>query len=500
MKLWSRIALTVLALFAVSTLASCGGEEPQAERQKPKASAEERRGRPTTAETAEPVGLGETTEVGPFAVTLNSAAQKPTDGGRYAVVDLTLENRGQAPADVSGADYLLRDEEGYSYKVGSAPGQRPRPVGQVEPGGKASGQVGFELGGQPADGRLELSVSLPEQTEARAARFEFVAEEAKKEPEPKPEPEPEAAEREGPPAPSVRPSYSLVEDPSGSLSVEVPSSWNSETGEDSEGAGDENSWSYYAGEYLSVSITTARSLDAWYGGPVKSEGSGAYMVASESLAQSYTDDELIYTLLHQKMEINCAAGPVEDLDRPPYSGKVQTWFDCNGLGTTYYVFAAAPEGRACVVVGGARVVEGASEADQEAVEHIIDSFDVDCGSLPPAAPLESSASASASAASDTPGETSPQTAPPDDPCPDPDFPRETPDGCQASDLPDVSSPSSSVSPSASPPSGDASPGVVEGVPQDCDDFANQRAAQDFLEADPSDPANLDGDGDGEACE
>jgi len=25
-----------------------------------------------------------------------------------------------------------------------------------------------------------------------------------------------------------------------------------------------------------------------------------------------------------------------------------------------------------------------------------------------------------------------------DPCPDPDFPRETPDGCQASDLPDVS--------------------------------------------------------------
>ena len=92
------------------------------------------------------------------------------------------------------------------------------------------------------------------------------------------------------------------------------------------------------------------------------------------------------------------------------------------------------------------------------------------------------------------------SAPPVALCTDPDFPRETPDGCQASDLPDVSSPSSSVSPSASPPSGDASPGVVEGVPQDCDDFANQRAAQDFLEADPSDPANLDGDGDGEACE
>ncbi len=83
------------------------------------------------------------------------------------------------------------------------------------------------------------------------------------------------------------------------------------------GPGGENSWSYYAGEYLSASITTANSLDAWYGGPFESEGSGAYVVASESLARSYTDDELIYSLLHQKKQTNCAAGPVEDIDRPP---------------------------------------------------------------------------------------------------------------------------------------------------------------------------------------
>ncbi len=83
------------------------------------------------------------------------------------------------------------------------------------------------------------------------------------------------------------------------------------------GPGGENSWSYYAGEYLSASITTANSLDAWCGGPFESEGSGAYVVASESLARSYTDDELIYSLLHQKKQTNCAAGPVEDIDRPP---------------------------------------------------------------------------------------------------------------------------------------------------------------------------------------
>ncbi len=36
-----------------------------------------------------------------------------------------------------------------------------------------------------------------------------------------------------------------------------------------------------------------------------------------------------------------------------------------------------------------------------------------------------------------------------DPCPDPEFPRETPDGCQASDLPDVSF-GDDASPTASP--------------------------------------------------
>ena len=44
-----------------------------------------------------------------------------------------------------------------------------------------------------------------------------------------------------------------------------------------------------------------------------------------------------------------------------------------------------------------------------------------------------------------------------DPCPDPDFPRQTPDGCQASNLPDVT-PGASASGSASgSPSASASP-------------------------------------------
>ena len=43
-----------------------------------------------------------------------------------------------------------------------------------------------------------------------------------------------------------------------------------------------------------------------------------------------------------------------------------------------------------------------------------------------------------------------------DPCPDPDFPRETPDGCQASDLPDVETGGGSTASAAASPSASAS--------------------------------------------
>jgi hypothetical protein len=128
-----RVALIVLALFAALALTSCGGEEPQAGRQKLKDPASEPSGGPTTAQAPEPVGLGETAEVGHFAVTLNSATRRTTGDSRYAVVDLTLENRSRGSADASEADYLLRDAEGYSFEQGSAPDQRPHPAGQVEP-------------------------------------------------------------------------------------------------------------------------------------------------------------------------------------------------------------------------------------------------------------------------------------------------------------------------------------------------------------------------------
>jgi hypothetical protein len=169
------------------------------------------------------------------------------------------------------------------------------------------------------------------------------------------------------------PGYNLIRTPDKSLSVEVPPSWGVETGEDSEKGGGPGSWSYYAGEYLTSSITTAPSLEAWYGG----EGSsGVYMVASKSLTQ-YSDYELTHSFLFETRAQTCTtAGPYKDYDRSRYSGKIQTFYDCGPDGATTFSAVAAPEGRECVVVSGARI---AGEAEREAIQHIFDTFEANCG-------------------------------------------------------------------------------------------------------------------------
>ena len=378
-------AVVLLMLFLVPpVLGGCAQALFQGGKQQSAPKSENGKDAMRTASKQDPEGIGESAEVGPFLVTLNDVGPYSSDqqaDNYYTILDLTLKNESQDTLDASSADYLLRDEQGYSFDAKSISGQRPRPEGQVTPDGKASGEVAFDLGAKPVKGPLTLFVSLPEQPDAPPAAFKFEVALQKKEKQT--QPESEVARENSTDSESVtEPGYNVIEDPSGTLSVEVPSSWSSETGADSEGEGGLKSWSYYAGEYITTSITTARSLDAWYGIANKDQGSGIYMVSSETLAQQYTDEELIFSLLHEKKSTNCTAGPYQDLDRPPYTGKIQSWFNCNGLGTTYHVFAAAPEGRECVVVGGARVVEGAADADREAVDHIIDSFEVDCGPGP----------------------------------------------------------------------------------------------------------------------
>ena len=503
MRLWMLIALALLIAVGCSE-ASTPPEQPEKEgiekvEEQPAQTTEVTHKEPTTQDV-NAGHVGDSAEVGPFLVTLNDAKpysagnnqdeRSDTKGHYYAVTDLTLENDSQEPLDASSTNYLLRDEEGYSFDSKSLSEQRSKPEGHVIPDGKASGEVAFDLGKEVPEGLLTLYVSLSEDPDVPPAIFEFKITYKTKKPEAHPNGAQKEVHRSKPQHdiaeanPPDELAHNFVEVSAGGLTVELPPDWEAETGAASEGAGGPNSWSYYAGEYIESSITAAQSLQDWkYGG---TPTSGTYMVASRSLAQTYTDDELIHSLLFSHKADKCVAGTYSDFERPPYSGKIQTWYDCGPNDNTSFVVAAAPEGRECVVVLDAIT---ASTADSGAIEHILDSFEVNCASLPTPTPIDASATASPSASpeSSTSAPASPDTS--SSPCPNT---RITPDGVQCSDLPDVipGSPApnhdsqSPDTPSSPPPGGDI----------DCDEVDGP------IPTPPGDPNNLDGDGDGWACE
>jgi hypothetical protein len=85
-----------------------------------------------------------------------------------------------------------------------------------------------------------------------------------------------------------------------------------------------------------------------------------------------------------------------DFERTPYSGRLQAWKYCDGNGTsTAFTLAAAPEKRGCFVLLQV-IMYGEDEA--EVGQHILNTFEVDCGRVQEGGPVPSTATASASPA------------------------------------------------------------------------------------------------------
>ncbi len=174
------------------------------------------------------------------------------------------------------------------------------------------------------------------------------------------------------------PSYDLVKDDSGALSVEVPSEWDERVVVDSEGEKGRASWSSFLGESAGPSLTAVNDLYSWRNGTVGHKG--VYLVASKELAQEHTDDELVVSGPNDYSS-SCQAGTPQDFDQPPYSGKILEWENCTGDSEhTAITLAAAPEGRECVVVGQ---IGGyfRSQTDEENIQHILDTLRADCSSI-----------------------------------------------------------------------------------------------------------------------
>lgn len=188
---------------------------------------------------------------------------------------------------------------------------------------------------------------------------------------PREEPTDAPAEEE-PEAPSG-PETARVDDGIGALSLTVPASWTevirgaeSETG---------NSWSAFAGETVASSVTAAPSLYGWG----NENGAGVYAAVSRSLADDYTDDELVNA---GPNEMACQLGSGYDLSRGPYKGLVQEWQNCGESGTGILTVAASPEGRECVLLMQFAAPTSGAVVDKAQRDTLLDGFEVDCSRLP----------------------------------------------------------------------------------------------------------------------
>jgi hypothetical protein len=176
------------------------------------------------------------------------------------------------------------------------------------------------------------------------------------------------------------PGYALFQHDSEALSVEVPIEWDERFSVDSEGEKGRSSWSSFVGEGESAgpSMTAVNDLKSWRTGTVGHQG--VYIVASRNLAQEYTDDELV-RLGPNDYSSSCDTGTPQDLDRPPYSGKILEWENCAGDSDhTAITLATAPEDRECVIVAQ---IGGyfRTQTDEESIQHVLDTLETDCSKI-----------------------------------------------------------------------------------------------------------------------
>ena len=164
--------------------------------------------------------------------------------------------------------------------------------------------------------------------------------------------------------------YAVVKDPTGALSMEVPSGWSDrQFGADSEARA---SWSDFLGAPIGFSITASKDISSWSEyGPLP----GEYAVAS-SLLTPYSDDVLLRSGPNEPLSSVCASDERQDFERGSYSGRLQEWHQCEGGPEHGFItLAAAPEGRMCVVLLQIGTVD---EASREHARHILDTFKADC--------------------------------------------------------------------------------------------------------------------------
>ncbi|WP_314585289.1 DUF4352 domain-containing protein [Paenibacillus terrigena] len=150
-----QMMLLVLSAFLVFTACGSKADVKKSEVQETTATTAEK---PAEAEKKEEKKAPESYKVGDavdfnnLTVTLNGVREskgkliKPKDGKKFVVVDVTVENKGDADKTISSLiQTAMSDGDGYSYSIALSDDEKASLNGNVAAGKKLRGEVTFEL-------------------------------------------------------------------------------------------------------------------------------------------------------------------------------------------------------------------------------------------------------------------------------------------------------------------------------------------------------------------
>ena len=156
--------------------------------------------------------------------------------------------------------------------------------------------------------------------------------------------------------PAVYANYTTINDDSGLLAVEVPAAWTDVDGSE---------WIADDGTLLGPSVAASTNLDSYYG---SWSTPGMTFAALTDLGGQYTMEEVL-DLFDYSGE--CEYAGREAYSDPAYTGYYDVWANCGGIGTTFIVIASEPSDQAFINLVS---VQAVSDADFEALDHILDTF------------------------------------------------------------------------------------------------------------------------------
>lgn len=150
--------------------------------------------------------------------------------------------------------------------------------------------------------------------------------------------------------------YTLITDDSGVLNVEVPTAWVDTNG---------SPWTR-DDEEIGVAVSAAPDRDAFLNTWTTP---GVFFGASAQVTDTPT------TMLDGfDFSNSCEYEGRHDYEDPLYTGQFDLWVDCNGEGTLYLILSAEPEDQSFITLVAVQIV---TDADLDALDHILDTFFVD---------------------------------------------------------------------------------------------------------------------------